>query len=285
MNSYRTRAHGKAVAAIGWLAEGLFGGHVAGGAVVVDGLHAALELDPDAEIAQGRPVVGKQENVVRRHITMDQPLGVGVGQAVQHLADDADDAADAHRPRAVAQRAGGQFGGHDGVAVDNIDIFNRHQMRMAKLRQQPHFAQDGFIVPFAGHVGQRDFQGDPDTLQRIPCLPDLTIAALAQPLLQAVFSDALFGVQLRFLIPGCLCMRFYVPSVHFCVINYTDINHCRGFVLIQRAGYRIKVPVRFQQKTPGAPRLNSRHFRLFSCINSQIRKPKKVSFDKCMAFC
>lgn len=198
------QCHGKAVAAIRRPAECLFRGDVAGGAVVVDGFHPAGELDADTEIAQRRPAIAKQEDIVRRDVAVDQPLGMSIGQTIQNLTNNADNAANAHRPRAISQRSGGQFGSHDGVTVDDVDVLNRHQVRVAQLRQQPNFTEDGFVVTLARPVGQGDFQGDPDALQRVPGLPDLAVAAFAQPLLEPVFANALFGVQSSFFIPGCL---------------------------------------------------------------------------------
>ena len=63
--------HGEAVALVGRATVGLLGGDVARGAEVVDGRHAALNLEADAEIAQGDASVGKEEDVVRRHVAVD----------------------------------------------------------------------------------------------------------------------------------------------------------------------------------------------------------------------
>ena len=69
------------------------------------------------------------------------------------------------------------------MAVNNICIFEGHDMRMAKLGDQPDLPEDGFVVSLAEFIGVGDFQGDPNALDGVTGLPDLAIAAFAQPFL------------------------------------------------------------------------------------------------------
>jgi len=191
------KTESKTIAAVGRPAVCLLGSDVAGSAEIVHGPHSTLKLQADPEIAECGPAVRKQENVAGSYVAVNHPLAVGVGQAVKDLGGYRDDSADAHRPRAVIQRADGQLGRQDGLAADNICILNRHNVGMAQLCDQADFTKQRLVVPLAVYVGQRYLQGHPDALDGIPGLPDLTASAFAEVFCQPVLAQSLAGFEVK----------------------------------------------------------------------------------------
>ena len=185
------------IATVGWPAVCLLRSDISGRTEVVHGYHSTFELQADTKIAECCPAVRKQKDIAGRNVAVNHPLAVGVGQAVKDLGGDRDDSADAHRFRAVGQRANGQFGRQDGLAAYNIGILNRHNVGMAQLCDQADFTKQRLVIPFAVYVGQRYLQGHPDALDSIPGLPDLAASTFAEVFCQPVFAQSLAGFEVK----------------------------------------------------------------------------------------
>jgi len=193
----QNQANGETIAAVGGPAVCLLRSDVTWGAEVIHGCHSALEPQTDSKIAECGPAVRKQENVAGRYVAVNHALSMGIGQAVEDLCGYRDNSAHAHGFRAIIQRADRKLGRKNGLAADNIGVLNRHNVWMAKLCYQADFAEQGLVIPFAVHIGQRYLQGHPDALDGISCFPDLAASPLAEAFCQPVLAQLLPGFEVQ----------------------------------------------------------------------------------------
>jgi len=191
------QADGEAIAAMRGPPVSLFGSNVARRAEIIDGPHPAFTLEADAEIAECRSALGKQEDIARRDVAMHHALLVGVDQPVEDLGDNGNDSPDRHRPGAVGQSSGRQLGRQDSLAADNISVLDGHNVRVAQPRDQPHFPQKGLVVPLAVGARQRNLQSHPNALDAVAGLPDLAASPLAQRLCQPVLAQSPAGLEVQ----------------------------------------------------------------------------------------
>ena len=154
-------------------------------------------MQADAEVAERGPAVRKEKDIARRHIAVNHPLTVGVGQAVEDLGDNPDDSADGHWFGAVGERAHGQLGRQDSVAADHISILDRHDMGMAQSSNQSYFAEQGLVVTLTAYVGQRYLQGHPDALDTVPGLPDLAASSFAEGFCKPILAQSLTAFEVH----------------------------------------------------------------------------------------
>ena len=122
---------------------------------------------------------------------MDQVFLMGIRQPIQYLTKDQDKPPHTHGSGTFLQHAHRKPCSQHGVSIDDVGIFQRHNMRMPQLGDQADLTEDRFVITPAKPVGIGDLKGHPDAFNRIPGLPYLAVSAYSKPLLQPVFAQTL----------------------------------------------------------------------------------------------
>ena len=66
------------------------------------------------------------------------------------------------------------------MAIDYICVFNRHDVRMAKLRNQANLAKQCLVISQAVFINERYFERDPNSFDAVSGFPDLAGSAFAE---------------------------------------------------------------------------------------------------------
>ena len=150
----------------------------------------------DAEIGEPQPAVGKQQQVVRLHVAVDDVLFVGEGHRPQQLLAQVERGAQRQPPRqSLFERLLAQRQRDHEVAVDEVGTLEPQDIRMIELRGQPHFARKVVERFFRHQTLVRNLQRHVNAFERIERTKHRRIRPIGKPRLEFVLADFLAGLE------------------------------------------------------------------------------------------